>query len=85
MNVSSDLQTLQDEVEYWELVRALLEEQEALVKQIVHLRMHINRLHTRLGYAKDGVLDFEVPYPEPESDIVRDFNDFPAMRRLQNL
>ena len=61
MKVSGELQTLQNEVEYNELVRALLEEQDALVKQIVHLRMRKNRLHTRLSYAKDGVLDYEIP------------------------
>jgi hypothetical protein len=85
MNVSNELQTLHDEVEYWELIQALLTEQEALVKQIVRLRMQINRLHVRLGYAHEGHMGSEVPYPEPASDIVRDFNGFPAMRKLQDL
>jgi hypothetical protein len=85
MNISSELKILQDEAEYRELVQALLEEQTALVNQIVRLRLHINRLYIRVGYAQDGQMESEVPYPEPESDIVRDFSGFPAIRKLQAL
>lgn len=72
MNLSNEFQSLQDEAEYWELVQALLAEQDALEKQIIHLRL--NRLHMQLHYARKGHMQTEIPYPEPVSDIVRDFS-----------
>lgn len=79
-----DLQDIHEEIAYWELVRELLDEQNALERQITSLRQQVNRLHMQLHYAREGHMRTDVPYPEPASDIVRDFSGFPAMRKLEH-
>lgn len=83
MNIANELQEIQDEVAYWELVRALLEEQDAMEQKIISLRLHINRLYARLHYAHNGRMPTDLPYPEPASDIVRDFSDFKAIQKFK--
>lgn len=85
MNMREDLQEIDDAVAYWELVRELLIEQDALVHQIMDLRRQVNRLHMRLHYAQDGNMQTELPYPDLASDIVRDFSGFAAMHKYKAL
>lgn len=85
MNIRDDLQEIYDEIAYWELVRELLVEQNGLVQQIVDLRRQVNRLHIRLNYAHEGHMQTELPYPDPASDIVRDFTGFAAMKKYKAL
>ncbi len=82
-DLQEELQEDHDEMAYRELVSALLEEQDGLVDQIISLRMHINRLYMQLHYARHGHMQTPIPYPDPASDIVRDFSGFAAMQKWE--